>query len=152
MLSTRLVRMIEDHAEELTGEVLKDLSSHPRTPAYHRLTHTELHRRVYDVYRNLGRWLGNKSDEPVEATYGALGRVRREEGIPLSEVVFALTLVKEHLWRYVLSSGLASSPVDLYQEEELALLVGRFFDKATYYAVKGYEGAGAGASASAGMA
>jgi hypothetical protein len=96
----------------------------------------------------MGRWLGDKSDEPVEATYGALGRSRREEAVPLSEVVFALTLIKEHLWRYVLFSGLASSPVDLYQEEELALLVGRFFDKAIYYAVKGYEGAVAGEPAS----
>ena len=31
------------------------------------------------------------------------------------------------------------SAVDLYQEEELSLLTERFFDRAVYYAVRGYE-------------
>jgi hypothetical protein len=139
MLSARLVRMIQDHAEDLTREVLRDLQSNPRTPAYHTLPPDELRRRIYDVYHNFGRWLGDKTETPVEATYGALGRTRRAEGVPLSEVVYALILVKQHLRSYVLSAGLVGSAVDLYQEEELSLLTERFFDRAVYYAVRGYE-------------
>lgn len=142
MLSSRLIRAIEEHAEPLTQGVLQDLAQNPRTPAYHRLPHSELHNRVYDVYRNLGRWLGDTDqvDDPVESTYGTLGRTRRAEGIPLSEVVYALILTKHHLRDYIRSSGLVGSAVELYQEEELHLLIGRFFDKATYFTVRGYEG------------
>lgn len=149
MLSARLVRMIQDHAEDLTREVLRDLQSNPRTLAYHTLAPDELRRRVYDVYHNFGRWLGDKTEAPVEATYGALGRTRRAEGVPLSEVVYALILVKEHLRSYVLSAGIVGSAVDLYQEEELSLLTERFFDRAVYYAVKGYEMAPAAAGGAA---
>ncbi len=140
MLSARLVRMIQDHAEELTLGVLDDLVKNPRTPAYHELSRDELHRRTYDVYRNLGRWVGEKTETAIETVYRELGKTRCREGIPLSEVVQALILVKGHLWKYILASGLVESAVDLYQEEELNLMVGHFFDKAIYYVVKGYEG------------
>lgn len=139
MLSARLVRLIQDHAEDLTGEVLRDLRSNPRTQAYHALPLEEVRRRVYDVCHNFGRWLGDKTEAPVEATYGALGRTRRAEGVPLSEVVYALMLTKQHLRGYIMSAGLVGSAVDLYQEEELSLLTERFFDRAVYHAVKGYE-------------
>jgi len=136
--------MIEDHAEELTRGVLNDLASNRRTPAYHKLPREELHRRAYEVYRNLGRWLGQKDDTLIEASYGELGRRRYADGVPLSEVVYALTLTKGHLRNYIRSSGLVDSAVELYQEQELHRLVGHFFDRAIYYAVKGYESAAAG--------
>ena len=72
----------------------------------------------------------------------ALGHIRHSEGIPLSEVVKALILTRRHLWDYVRSAGLVDTTVELYQEEELNMMVGRFFDHAVYYTVKGYEGAG----------
>lgn len=139
MLSARLVRMIEDHADQLTRAVVDDLQTNPRTPAYHHLSRDELHERVYDVYRHLGEWLGHKTDEPIEASYSVLGKKRSAEGIRLSEVVYALVLTKYHLRDYIRSSGVVDSAVSLYQEQELHRLVGHFFDKAIYYTVKGYE-------------
>jgi hypothetical protein len=144
MLAMRLVRTIEEHAEELTRGVLDDLGSNSRTPSYHRLSREERHRRVYDVYRNLGRWLGDETEDAVEASYSALGASRRAEGIPLDEVVYALILTKHHLRSYILGAGLVQSAVDLYQEEELNLLLDQFFDKAVYHTVRGYEQVAAG--------
>ncbi len=139
MLSARLVRMIEDHAEQLTRAVVHDLQSNPRTAAYHKLSRDELHHRVYQVYRNLGLWLGHEADDAIEASYGELGEKRLVEGIPVSEVVYALILTKYHMRDYIRSSGLIDSAVGLYQEQELHRLVGQFFDKAIYYTAKGYE-------------
>lgn len=139
MLSARLVRLIEEHAEDLTREVLRDLAGNTRTPAYHSLPPDELHRRVYDVYHNLGRWLGDKTEEHLESTFGGLGRRRHAEGVPLSEVVYALVLIKDHLRGYIRAVGLVDSTVELYLEEELHLQIGSFFDNALYHMVKGYE-------------
>jgi len=139
VLSARLIRVIEEHAEPLTRGVLDDLAANPRTPHYHDLPPDELHRRVYDVYHNLGRWLGEKTEEHLEETYGGLGRNRYREGVPLSEVVYALVLIKEHLREYIRAVGLVDSAVELYLEEELHLSIGSFFDRALYHMVKGYE-------------
>ncbi len=139
MLSDRLVRMIEDHADELTRGVVNDLQSNARTQAYHKLSREELHHRAFEVYRNLGRWLSDKTDARVEASYSELGKRRCAEVVPLSEVIYALVLTKYHLRDFIRSAGLVDSAVELYQEQELHRLVGSFFDKAMYYTAQGYE-------------
>ena len=141
MLSARLIKLIEEHAEDLTREVLRDLAGNARTPSYNSLPADELHRRVYDVYHNLGRWLGDKTEEHLESTFGGLGRRRHAEGVPLSEAMYALVLIKDHLRGYIRAVGLVDSTVELYLEEELHLQIGNFFDNAIYHMVKGYEAA-----------
>ena len=69
----------------------------------------------------------------------ALGRTRRTEGIPLQQVVQALIVTKRHIVSYVRSSLPVDTAVELHQEEELNLMLGRFFDNAIYFTVKGYE-------------
>jgi hypothetical protein len=141
VLSARLIKLIEEHAEDLTREVLRDLAGNARTPSYNSLPADEMHRRVYDVYHNLGRWLGDKTEEHLESTFGGLGRRRHAEGVPLSEAVYALVLIKDHLRGYIRAVGLVDSTVELYLEEELHLQIGNFFDNAIYQMVKGYEAA-----------
>jgi hypothetical protein len=138
MLSARLVRMIEDHAEQITHSLLTDLQSNPRTPTYNGLSRNELHNRIYEVYRNLGRWLTHESAEAVETAYKELGKMRFAEDVPLSEVVYALILTKSHLRDYIRSSALLDSAVELYQEKELQELIARFFDQAIYFTVQAY--------------
>lgn len=138
MLSSRLVRMIEDHADQITHALLNDLQSNPRTPTYNALSRDELHRRVYEVYRNLGRWLVHESDESIETAYTELGKIRFAEDVPLSEVVYALILTKSHMRDYIRTSALLDSAVELYQEKELQELIAQFFDKAIYFTVQAY--------------
>jgi hypothetical protein len=139
MLSDRLVRMIEHHAEELTRALVDDLQSNPRTASYHRLSREAIHDRTYHVYKDLGLWLNSKAEEDIEASYTELGKERAAEGIPISQVVFALTLTKYHLRDYIRAAGLVDSAVELHQEQELHHVLGQFFDKAIYYTIRAYE-------------
>jgi len=139
MLSDRLVRMIEHHADELTRGLVEDLRSNPRTASYHKFSREAIQLRTYHVYKDLGLWLNSKAEEDIEARYTKLGNQREAEGVPLSEVVYALTLTKYHLRDYIRVAGLADSAVDLYQSLELQRRLGQFFDKAVYYTVRAYE-------------
>ena len=139
MLSDRLVRMIEQHAEDLTRALVENLQSNPRTASYHRLSRGAIHDRAHHVYKNLGLWLNSKAEEDIEASYTELGREREAEGIPISEVVYALTLTKYHLRDYIRAAGLVDSAVELHQEQELHHVLGHFLDKAIYYTVRAYE-------------
>ena len=139
MLSGRLVRMVEDHAEQLTNGLIADLKENPRTTDYHKLTEAEIHRRVYNVYHDLGEWLGKEGETLVETHYTALGKRRAADNVPLSQVLYALIKTKTHAIEYVRRAGLFDSAVDLYQLQEFRRLVDRFFDKAMYYTALGYE-------------
>jgi hypothetical protein len=139
MLSTRLVQIIEDHAEQLTRGLIDDLISNRHTPHYHQLTREELHHRTYNVYHNLGQWLGDEAESAIDSNFTQLGQERFAEGIPLGEIVYSLGLIKYHLQDHIAFCGMVNSAVDLHGDRELQRLVGRFFDKAIYYTVLGFE-------------
>src|SRR5262249_15315238 len=87
MLSQRLVSLIEAHADEMARQVVSEALTNPRTPHGRRFPPEEMQRRAYDVYHNLGRWLGQQAETAIDETYSRLGRLRANEGIPLEEVV-----------------------------------------------------------------
>ena len=99
----------------------------------------ELHRRLYDVYHGLGRWLLENTEQTIQAQYEELGKQRCREGIPFSEVLWALVLTKDHLRDSVGAFMLADSALDLLREQEIYRLIGHFFDRAICYAAEAYE-------------
>ncbi len=138
-LSDRLIRIIENNAEEFAQSTVKKLRSSPRTESHHKLPDKDLYNRCYEVYRNLGRWLWEKSDQAVQARFSELGERRCQEGIPLADVLWALFLTKDCLLEYLDAYGLADSAMELYQQQELDRLIGHFFDRAVCYTAASYE-------------
>ncbi len=139
MLVTILVHLIEDHAEQLTQSVVKELLTDARTPGYCKLGQNEAYARVYDVLHNLGTWLDCESDEVTENFYRGLGQARFAEGIPLAEVVCALMLTEQAIRSFIDARGWVDSALDLRRQIELYDLITRFFERATYFTVLSYE-------------
>lgn len=139
MLATRLVATIEKHAAELTRRVVHELQTDTRTPSYHRLDSQETYARVFNVVSNLGAWLDRKSDVATETAYRSLGQRRFCEGIPLSEVVYALMLTERVLRTFIQAEGWAESALELHQQVELYNLIDDFFRRAVYFTVVSYE-------------
>ena len=143
MLSDRLIKMIENHADELTRGAVENLRNSPHTPSYKGLSHDDLYQRVYKVYHDLGRWLAEKTDDALQNWHNQLGEKRFNQGIPLSEVIWALILSKYYLRDYIRTHGLADSILELHQQQELHHLLDYFFDRALLYTAEGYDRAAA---------
>ncbi len=139
MLSNRLIRMIEDHAEELTSGLIQQLKTHPHTPAFRRFPDTEIHHRTYNVYKNLGAWMLGKPREEIRHHYEELGARRFSEAVPLAEVLYALILSKKNLLVYIKNRGFDGSAIEIYGEQELVNKVDQFYDDAMYFTAVGYE-------------
>jgi len=139
MLLPWLVNLIETHAEQLTDKVIRAVRANPRTAFLHGVSEIELRQRAFDLFRNLGRWLGEKSEAEIAAAYGDLARQRCREGVPLQELIYALILVKHQLWDYIQQNDPPESGATLYERDQLDMMVGRFFDAALFHTVKGYE-------------
>jgi len=139
MLTSRLVSMIEQHAEQLTERIVHQLRTDPRTPSYHHLDAQEDHDRVFAVVHNLGKYLDRESDTAMEWSYRKLGQKRFREGVPLAEVVCALFLTKQVIRHYVQTEGWVDTALDLRQQLELYALIERFFERAIYFTVLSFE-------------
>jgi hypothetical protein len=138
--SRKLVELIEKNADELTRRYLSDVQQHPRMATYRDFDRKEIYTRAFRVYSQLGKWISQETTpDEVKGYWTALGKERREEGFPLSEIVLSLSLLRRRLWQKVQSEGLLDSALDLFQAMELHNRVVLFFDRALYYAVVGYE-------------
>ena len=150
MLGARLLQLIQTHAGSLINDAVKDITTNEKTPTFRRLNPAALESRVTALYWNLGKWIGTPNADAVREEYEEMGRTRFREGVPVSELVFALLLTKKHLRRYIRDYGLAEFagdrvvpdellPLELHSIQELNYQIGEFFDRALYHLARGYE-------------
>jgi len=149
MATRTLVQMIEDHGEAIAQRVVRKLRQDPQLRHIARLPESELLSRALEVVKNFGHWLAPGEEPKVALRFEQLGRRRAEEAIPLCEVVRALQILKGNILDYVREQGVGHTYLELYAEEELEHLAGRFFDNAIYHVICGYEGAAQHAAHSA---
>lgn len=106
--------------------------------------------RTYEIYRNLTDWMLNKTESEIEEKYSGVGARRAHQGVPFSQLLYAIHATKQHLWEYLLQEGLLE-PGELIGEMDMLHQIEHFFDRAVYYAAIGYEGATRGEPVREGM-
>lgn len=131
---------IATHASEWVEGWLADVRQNPATPHYHDYPDSaELHRDTEALYHYLALWLRTRRWDPrIDPHYQRIGRDRRREGFPLSQVVSAILLAKKHLWDEIVAGNQLSVALEL----EVSKAVREFYDAAVYNTVLGYESAG----------
>ena len=139
MLAVRLVRLIENHSEQLSRGLTEKVWNSPKCSDLQKVPADEFRARTQEIYRNLTDWLLYKTEAEVERRYTELGRRRARQGVAFSHYVWAVTHTKEYVRAFVEREGLVDSATDLYGELELLALLDQFFDRALYYAAIGYE-------------
>lgn len=139
LLAYRLVRLIETHADRLAKGLLVKLQTSNKCPDFTKVPSQEFEQRVYEVYDHLGEWLLGKKEEDIARRYTEIGMRRQKQGVPLSQLMEAIMLTREHLWEYLKHEADIEKPVEVFGELEMMELLEQFFDRAMYYAALGYE-------------
>jgi hypothetical protein len=110
----------------------------------------DLEQRIFQILNHLGDWIGAPKSEKVGAEFADWGGRRFGQGIPLSELVYAMVIIKRHLHQYIQDNGLVDAafpsveaeyvlPMHLHSLQELNQRVTAFFDEALYALTVGYE-------------
>jgi len=150
MIAAKLVELIEVHAPYLTGDITSDLVTNERTRGFRAVPPLDLEQRLFEILNHLGDWIGDPRSKKVQAEFTDWGRRRFDQGIPLSELIFAIIVIKQHLRRYINDNGLVDAsfprmegdyilPLHLHSLQDLNARVGQFFDEALYDLAGGYE-------------
>jgi len=150
MIADRLVEMIEIKAHRLAADVAQDLITNARTTGFGGVDRTELEVRLFNLLHHLGDWIGDRRSDRVQVEFADWGRRRFNQGIPISQIVFAIIILKQHLRRYIRDHGVVEAsfprvegdyvlPMHMHSLQELNAQVGLFFDEALYHLAMGYE-------------
>jgi hypothetical protein len=139
MLALKLIHLIEDHSDQLADLLATRIRHSSRTKTFSNVSESELRQRVREVYCQLGEWLLSKTEAEFAQYYTKLGARRAEQGVVLSDFMWSMVIAKESLWDFLRSEAVADRALELLGEFEMLRLLDRFFERAMYFGVRGYE-------------
>jgi succinate-acetate transporter protein len=134
---------VSEHGEEIATMWLQDLRVSAQTPSYSHISDEELVNASEFALGQVGEYF---SGQPSEANIGDffynLGATRAAQGLPLPELISAILLLKREIWISSRTHGIWESAMDLQRALDMTRELGRYFDRAVYYATAGYCGGG----------
>jgi len=140
LAAQRLVRLIETHSDGLAASLMERTKASEKTRNYvDKVPPDDLRQRVYEIYHHLGQWLINKQEADVEARYLEIGGLRYRQGVPLSQLLWAILLVRDNLLEFLNREAVMERPSEVFGELEILQLLDQFFERAVYYAAVAYE-------------
>jgi len=141
MLSDRLTQLLEKQADRLTHSWLDMLKSNTNTESYHKLDDKHLIDRIHQVYQKLSLWLDwEVTSRDLARFFMMIGQERKQDEIPLSEVIYAIILARRNLQDHIAGESVIENSLDLQRLIEFNSRVNYFFDKAMFFVIKGHEG------------
>jgi hypothetical protein len=140
MRAGKLVAHMKANVERVSEEVTKKIRASQKCVVLSRtLTVDEQNRATADIYRDLTTWLATESDSGIEQRYVVLGLLRAQQGVPFSNLFWAVCIAQEYLWQYMQQETLLEEPVEFWGGVILLSSMTQFFNRVVYFALQGYE-------------
>lgn len=142
-VSDRLLDLCEYRAEEISKRWYKDVRGNPRNPSYRSLPEERCIPQAVSLYKNLKQMYFAKN--PYQEVLQFFERKRYAEvmyaeGVPLHEAIYALILMRRHIWLFAeLHAVFSTAAIDLYQMVESVNRVVLLFDYAIYIVTQQYQ-------------
>jgi hypothetical protein len=143
MRALKLIQMMQSNSVTMSEELVQKIrSSEKCRELLLRVPESDQKQYAREIYRDLTEWLSSETDSIIERRYFDLGAHRASQGVPLSQILWAVSISREHLWEYTQQECLHEEPVEFWGGVMLLRSLNRFFDNILYFALTGYEKAG----------
>jgi hypothetical protein len=136
----KYVELSELHAERMAKRWAMDVQNNTRTEKYKELDEEWIINQGIKFYQNFSKMF---AEEKISETTLKYFRTYAEEsffvGIPMDEAVYALILLRRHIWLYAEFQTIFSSGIDQRQALDTLSRTILLFDYAVYEVTKEYQ-------------
>jgi hypothetical protein len=144
MVALRLVRLIEEHSDQIATSLATKIHKWPQMMQI--MDAQEAPRfglRVFirDLFEHMTEWLLDNSKKEIEAHYREMGARFAQKEVAPAQACWVVVITKEYLWKFLQEEALPS-PIELYGEIELLWALSQFFDRVLCCIVEGYGQSG----------
>jgi|GEM_PF-40275 len=99
--SSKLVDIAKNHAREIAVRWYFDVIKNPRTPSYHDISEQDALPQAEEFYHHFRAiFLSEKPYDTAHQFFSRYAEARYREGIPSSEAIYVLILMRRHIWLY----------------------------------------------------
>jgi len=140
MVYESLIAIVESHLEDLTKTWVQEVRKSEYLSSYQKLSDDELYSRGHVLFSNLLNWLlKGASNDDAALYFKRIGEERINEGMPLTEVYYALYLEKQVLWGFVAWKDEVTGILKALDAIEFMTVINNYFDLGDFYIIKGYN-------------
>jgi hypothetical protein len=138
--ATKYLELAEKHAGEIAERWAKDVRGNHKTPFYKYLDEKKMISQCIRFYQHFGKmFVGEKIGADVLEYFRSYARDSFAMGIPMDEAVYALILMRRHIWLYADFQKIFTSGIDQMQAVETLTRTILLFDYAAYEITKEYQ-------------
>lgn len=99
--TAKLVDLTQKNADTIARQWAKDVRTNIKTYSYHNTSEEEIIHQAKYFYKNFQLMFFNESPyEQAREIFENYAEERYKEGIPLHEALYALILMRRHMWLY----------------------------------------------------
>ncbi len=136
----KLIEITESHAATIAQQWYNNVRMNPRTPTYNKMPEEQAKNQALYFYNNFGKlFVSDNPFEEANVLFSKYAEARYKERIPLPEVIYAVILMRRHMWLYASSQAVFTSAVDHHQAAESQSRTILMFDYAAYTIVQKYD-------------
>jgi len=138
--ATKLIDLIERSPNEIAKQWCRDVKKNVRTPSFHGLSDDDLIPIAIEFYSKFREMFF--AEHPIDTArkiFGKYAEDRYHQGIPLQEAIYALVLMRRHIWLYAEFQALFVSAVEQQQAAESLNRTILMFDYAIYVITEKYQ-------------
>ena len=136
----KYLELAEKHAEKIAARWLKDVKNNVKTPTYKNLDEEAIIHQCVRFYQNFSKmFLDEKITDDVLRYFRSYAQESYAMGIPANETIYALILMRRHIWLYAEFQAIFSSGIDQRQALDTLGRTILLFDYASYEVTKEYQ-------------
>lgn len=137
--AVKYVELMERHAEDIAKKWVKDVRQHNKTTYYKFLDEQKIISQCVKFYHYFSKLFADeKLSEDVLTYFKTYTREAYEWGVPLDEAVWALILMRRHIWLYGEFQAIFTSAIDQLEAIDSLSRAILLFDYAEYEIIKEY--------------
>lgn len=139
MAATNLSKIVEDQIDDLKMEWLKEIRKSEYLKTYKSYSDNEVKIRGEAVYEHLRDWLKEgATNQSSEEYFEKVGETRFKERFPLTEVQYAIYLLKKIFWNRIDWRDKVTGSFETDNATKIMNVFNDYFDLASFSITKGY--------------
>ncbi|MCK9275710.1 MAG: hypothetical protein M0P57_11545 [Syntrophales bacterium] len=140
VFADKLIDITERHKEDIAKEWSRAVRANPRTPWFHNVDEKRCIEHALNFYTNLRRiYFSEKPYTEVREYFAGYAEESFNEKIPLHETVYAMIMMRRHMWLYADFQAPFLTAIDHHQAVETINKTIRIFDHGIYLVIRKYD-------------
>jgi hypothetical protein len=138
--ATKYIELAERHAEDMAKRWAKDVRSNHKTPSYKHLDEQRIISQCIRFYEHFSKmFVDEKISNDVLSYFKSYAEDSYAMRVPMDEALYALALMRRHIWLYAEFQTIFSSGIDQRQAVDTLTRTILLFDYAAYEITKEYQ-------------